>query len=153
MQFLHRFRRYLLLLLSLTLSVQAMAVASLGACHQVKALALASANIASANIASVHDHHADQPAHRAAEHRHGHSHSHSEQAAHVALNTDADERPAEDDGRVKCPACATCHLCSVLLTTPTVLADVPAGGSVSFVESTVPRVRNVASGLERPPRA
>ena len=142
MHSLRQFRRFLLLLLSLTLSVQAMAVASLGECHRVKAVASLQAS-----LAPMRAHHGEASAHRDADHGHG------KHGAAVAQDNDAGDRPTQEASRVKCAACAACHLCSVVPTTPTVLADIPAGGSVLFPESTVPRVRNVASGLERPPRA
>lgn len=142
MNSLRQFRRFLLLLLSLTLSVQAMAVASLGECHRVKALASVQAS-----LAAKHSHHGDASAHLDTDHGHG------KRGAATTQSNDAGDRPAQDGSRVKCAACAACHLCSVVPTTPTVLADIPAGGSVLFPESTVPRVRNVANGLERPPRA
>lgn len=141
MNSLRQFRIYLWLFLSLTLSVQAMAVASLGECHQAKALASVQAN-----LASTHKHHWEAPAHHHAEHGHGNH------GAAVVHDNDAGDRPTQDGSQVKCSACAACHLCSGVLTTQTVLADIPATGSVSFPESTAPRVRNVASGLERPPR-
>ena len=142
MNYFRRFRRFLLLLLSLTLSAQAMAVASFGACHQAKALALSQAN-----VATSHGHHGDASAHPDTEH------GHDNHGVAVAHDEDAGDRPTQDGSRVKCAACAACHLCSVVLTTETIIADIPVGGSVSFPESAVPRVRNVANCLERPPRA
>ena len=137
------FRRLLLLLLSLTLSVQAMAVASLGACHQAKPFASTRMK-----VAVTHGHHGDVSAHHAAKHDDG------KHGAVTAHSGDSQDRSTQDDGsRVKCAACAACHLCSVVLLTDTALAYFPTSESASFAESTVPRVRNVASSLERPPRA
>lgn len=143
MKSLRQFRRALFLLLSLTISAQSMAVASLGSCHQVKALAFAQAS----PISLTHAHHGEASAHHEADHGHG------KHIAAAANDNDAGDRPLNVGSRVKCAACAACHVCSVVLTTQTVLADIPADGSVSFPEPAVPRVRNVASGLERPPRA
>ena len=138
-----QFRRALLLLLSLTLSMQAMAVASFGECHQGKALASMAAAVASTKHA-LHD---DGAAHHVTETGHG------ERGAAVGHNNDSGDRPAKDGSRIKCAACAGCHLCSVMLIDATVVADIPTAESASFPESEVPRVRNVANGLERPPRA
>lgn len=137
-----QFRRALSLLLSLTLSMQAMAVASFGECHRARALASAAAT-----VAVTQAQYSDSTAHHAAEARHE---KHRGAAAH---NTDSSDRPTQDDSRIKCAACAGCHLCSVVLIETTVVADIPATDSASFPESAVPRVRNVANGLERPPRA
>lgn len=138
-----QFRRALLLLLSLTLSMQAMAVASFGECHRVKALAALAATVTS----TTHTQHGDASAHRDA------ATGHDKHQSAVAQNNDAGDLPAQDNNRIKCAACAGCHLCSALLSDATVGADVPAAESASFPESAVPRVRNVANGLERPPRA
>ncbi len=137
-----QFRRFLLLLLGLTLSVQSMAVASLGACHKAKAFASQQVK-----VAATHGHHGDVPANHAAKHDHG---KHSAVTPH---DGDPEDRSTQDGNRVKCAACAACHLCSVVLPTETAAAYIPTDESVLFPESTVPRVRNVANGLERPPRA
>jgi hypothetical protein len=139
------FRRLLLLLLSLTLSAQAMAVASLGGCHQAKTVASTHGDVAAA-----HRHHDATLDHPAEETDHS---KHSQHGAVAAHGGDADERSTQEGSRVKCAACAACQLCSVLLTAEIVLADIPAGETVSFLQSEVPRLRNVANGLERPPRA
>ncbi len=138
-----QFRRALLLLLSLTLSMQAMAVASFGECHRAKALAALAATVAS----TPHTQHGDATAHYDATTGHD---KHQPAATH---NNDTGDRPAHDGSRVKCAACAGCHLFSVLLIDASVVADIPVAESASFPESEVPRVRNVANGLERPPRA
>jgi hypothetical protein len=138
-----QFRRALLLLLSLTLSMQAMAVASFGECHRVKALAALAATVTS----TTHTQHGDASAHHDAATGHG---KHRPAATH---NNDTGERTTQDDSRIKCAACAGCHLCSAVLTDARVVADIPAAESALFPESIVPRVRNVANGLERPPRA
>lgn len=133
MTYLFRFRRCILLLLSLTLSAQAMAVASLGVCHRMQALAAAH-RVA----APVAHHHADSVAHE-----HGSMH-------HADPSNTA---PASDDTRVGCAACAVCHLASAMPGALTVAADIPVAGSTRFPLIDIARVRNVASGLERPPRA
>ena len=139
-----RFRRFALLLLGLTLGTQAMAVASLGACHQVKALSAMQLTVGShADQQSVADA-VDMP-----HHRHD-SHAHHGAAAH---DTESNGNPGDVGSRVKCAACAGCHLCSVVLPAENVLADVLTTGSTAFPESAVARARNIASGLERPPRA
>ena len=117
-----------------------MAVASFGGCHQVKAFA-------QANVAASHRQHGDAITHPNVEQRHG------KHGTASLPGDDAGNGSTQDGSRVKCASCAACHLCSVVLNTETVLADIPTDGSVSFPESDVPRVRNVASGLERPPRA
>ncbi len=144
MNFFCQFRRLLFLLLSLTLSAQSMAVASLGACHKVKALALLSAQV---SVSASHRSHGDVAT------QHGSAHVHGKQGAVAAHSGDSEDRSTQDGGRVKCVACAACHAFSVVLPTETALADIPVSGSVSFPESASPRVRNVANGLERPPRA
>lgn len=142
MNFLRQFRRPLLLLLSLTFSMQAMAVASLGACHRAKALALAEAS-----VTAPHQGHGDVAPHHAGER------NHRDEDANVTAGGHSKDAPSQDASRVKCAACAACHLCSVVLTTATVDVDIPAVEATFFPESSVPRVRNVANGLERPPRA
>jgi len=142
MNLFRQFRRCLLLLLSLTLSAQAMAVASFGACHRAKPLASVEMSVSASR-----QHHGDSVAHQAGERNNGH---HS--ADSVANGYPKDGGP-QDASRVKCAACAACHLCSVVLTNETVAVDIPAGESTSFPQVAVPRVRNVANGLERPPRA
>lgn len=142
MNFFRQFRHCLLLLLSLTLSAQAMAVASFGACHRAKALASVETSVS----VSRH-HHGDAVAHHTGERDDGH------QSADSVANSHPKDGGAQDSSRVKCAACAACHLCSVVLTNETIAVDIPAGESTSFPEAAVPRVRNVANGLERPPRA
>ena len=142
MSFFRQFRRPLLLLLSLTFSMQAMAVASLGACHRAKALVSAETN-----VTSPHKSHSDMAAHHASERSHG------VDGANAATGGHSKDNPSQDASRVKCAACAACHLCNVVLTTATIDVDIPAVEPTFFPESSVPRVRNVASGLERPPRA
>lgn len=137
-----QFRRCLFLLLSLTLGVQAMAVASFGECHQAKALASVAAT-----VATTHGQHSDAVAHHTAEA------GHEKHGAAAAQNFDIDNQSTQDSSRIKCAACAGCHLCSVILISAMVLADIPVAELASFPESTVPRLRNVANGLERPPRA
>jgi hypothetical protein len=78
-----QFRRLLLLLLGLTLSVQLMAVASLGACHKAKAFASQQVK-----VTAPHGHHGDVPANHAAKHDHG---KHGAVAAH---NGDSENRTA-----------------------------------------------------------
>jgi hypothetical protein len=141
MSYFFRFRRYILLLLSLTLSAQAMALASLGACHRMKAL------VAIEQVVLAMPHHGSSNAHH-----------HADSAAHDASSThDADSGASGtgsgDDKRVSCAACAVCHLASAIPSTLTVAADIPVAGSSSFPRMDVPCARNVASGLERPPRA
>jgi hypothetical protein len=119
-----------------------MAVASFGACHQTKAFAAAQANRTAA-----HQHHDVASAHSDAEH------IHDKHAAVSALGNNSSDPTTQDGSRVKCASCAACHLCSALLSAETDVVDIPTGGSVAFPESEVPRIRNVASGLERPPRA
>ena len=128
-----QFRRCTLLLLSLTLSAQAMAVASLGSCHRMKAMMALHQMV----TPDAH-HHADS-----AEHHDGSMH-------HADGNGKA---PTNDDARGGCAACAACHLSSVILNTEHPVADVPLPGGTTFPHTDVPRARNVASGLERPPRA
>lgn len=125
--------RFIVLLLSLTLSAQAMAVASLGSCHRMKALT------------AVHQVSESTP----------HHHADSE-APHDGLMHHAEssgKAPASDYTRVSCAACASCHLSIVIPNSVVVSADIPVVGATIFPAKKVPRVRNVASGLERPPRA
>lgn len=138
------FRRFLLLVLSLTLTAQSMAVASLGACHKANALALLSAQL---NVSASHRHHQNVSSQLDS------TRGYSEHVAVPAHGQDSDDDSTRDGSRAKCAACAACHLCSVILTSASITADTPMGGSVSFPESIVPRARNVANGLERPPRA
>ncbi|GEM_PF-4118984 len=142
MNFFRQFRRPLLLLLSLTFSMQAMAVASLGACHRAQALASAEVS-----VTSPHQRHGDMAAHHDGERNQG------DDGANAATGEHSKDSPSQDPSRVKCAACAACHLCSVVLTSTTIAVDIPDGDSTFFPESIVPRVRNVANGLERPPRA
>ena len=133
MTYFHPFRRCILLLLSLTLSTQALAVASMGACHRMKALT------------AVHQMVAPTA------HQHASAAAHHDGSMHHA--GDHGKAPTGDDTRVSCAACAACHLCSIILNNVTVAADVPVEASTRFPNIEVPRARNVASGLERPPRA
>ena len=125
------FRRFILLLLSFTLCTQAMAVASLGACHRMRALT------ATAQVAEEARHaHADLSAH------HDGSMHHQESRGNG---------PSSDDARGSCAACASCHLSSIIVGTVIVAADIPAADATVFQDAEIARVRNVASGLERPP--
>ena len=128
-----KFCRVIFLLLSFTLSSQAMAVASLGSCHRMKALI------------AVHE--ATQPT----------AHLHADLAVHhdgSAHHTDSNGKaPATDDTRVSCAACAACHMSSAIFSRVIVSADIPVAGTMFFPDTEVPRARNIASGLERPPRA
>lgn len=141
---LHRFRRFIFLLLSLTLSAQAMAVASMGACHRMNSLTK-SHRIA----ASAHDHAA------AAGH---HLHAHGGETAvpdsnGVQAADSGGTSTSGDNGRGSCAACAACHVASAILNSELDLIDIPRCGSVMFPALEVARLRPVASGLERPPRA
>ena len=139
MKFLIPFRRCILLLLSVTLSMQLMAAASFGACHRVKALI---------EVQEVHKAHevAAPPAHH-----HADSTAHHDGSMHHADSSD--KAPAGDNTRVSCAACAACHLFSVIGNGVNVTTALPVAGAASFPDTEVARVRNVASGLERPPRA
>jgi hypothetical protein len=145
MMYFLRFRRFALLLLSLTLSVQAMAVTSFGACHRVKAL-LSTTPL----TVYAHAQHPSGSSVTTTEDRVNHGHAHHGNAAH---DTESNDTSSAENIRVKCAACAGCHLCSAVLLAENVLADIPKTGLTVFMEFTVPRVRNVASGLDRPPRA
>lgn len=140
-----RFRRFALLLLSLTLSTQAMAVVSFGACHQVKAL-LSAAHLTVGTDAEQYA----QPNTVAVTH---HSHDRNTHHGDAAHDSESSDSSKTEKSRVKCAACAGCHLCSAVLPAENVVADIPKTGLTAFPEFTVPRVRNVATGLERPPRA
>jgi len=144
-----RFRRFALLLLSLTLSTQAMAVLSFGACHQVKALLSATQVVVAASVVTSADDHSGLSTTAATLHKQD-STAHHDTAPH---DTESSDSSNGDSSRVKCAACAGCHLGSAVLPTDIVVADIPKSESTSFLEFTVPRVRNVASGLDRPPRA
>ncbi len=133
MNYLLRFRRCILLLLSVTLSMQVMAAASFGACHRVKAL--------------IEVHQADAPP----AHHHDDSKAHHDGSMHHADSSD--KAPAGDNTRVSCAACAACHLFSVVGNGVNVTTALPVAGAASFPDTEVARARNVASGLERPPRA
>jgi len=135
MHFSSKFCRVILLLLSLTLSAQAMAVASFGACHRTKALALISVYQVTLPTA---DHHVDSAAHHGAPMHHADSSS---------------KAPADDGKRLSCAACAACHLSSFILNGDSVAVDIPVAPATVFPNSELARARNVASGLERPPRA
>ena len=147
-----RFRRFALLLLSLTLSTQAMAVVSFGACHQVKALLSATqvvvAASAKAKVGAHAEHHFGASTTAAAHHEHD-SAAHHDAAPH---DTESSDSSNGDGTRAKCAACAGCHLGCAVLSADNAAADIPKSGSTAFLEFTVPRVRNVASGLDRPPR-
>ena len=133
MIYLSQFRRCFLLLLSLTLSAQAMAVASVGACHRMKALTAV---------------------HQAAEptaHHHADAAAHDDGSMHHADATG--KSPASDDTRLSCAACAACHLCAVMPNVEIALTDNPIASAAIFLDTDVARARNVASGLDRPPRA
>ncbi len=133
MTYLFRFRRCILLLLSLTLSAQAMAVASLGACHRIKAMTTVQEPVL------------------AAAHHHGDAAAHHDGAVHHAdaVNTS----PWTEEARLSCAACAACHATSIIPNTETSLPDALVADATIFPDTDVPRARNVASGLERPPRA
>ena len=133
MKFLIPFRRCILLLLSVTLSMQVMAAASFGACHRVKAL--------------IEVHQADAPP----PHHHDDSTAHHDGSMHHADSSD--KAPAGDNTRVSCASCAACHLFSVIANGVNVTTALPVAGAASFPDTEVARARNVASGLERPPRA
>ena len=128
-----KFCRFIVLLLSLTLSAQAMAVASLGSCHRMKALT------------AVHQVSEPTP------HHHADSEAHHDGSMHHAESSG--KAPASDDTRGSCAACAACHMSSVITSSVIVLAYIPIRGATIFPDMEVPRARNVASGLERPPRA
>lgn len=145
MTYLLRFRRFALLLLSLSLTTQAMAAASFASCHRVQALLSATQLTASAP-----DQHRSRSISAAVTHHQHGSFAHHGDTAH---DLESSHGSKSEKSRVKCAACAACLLCSVVLPTENGLADVPKAASTSFLEFTVPRVRNVASGLERPPRA
>lgn len=140
-----RFRRFALLLLSLTLSAQAMAVASFGACHRVTA-ALSATHLG-ADTHTEHAVHANMVV--ATDQKHD-SHSHHGDASH---EPDSNDSSKNEKSRVKCAACAGCHLLGAVLPAEHAVAEILKSESTHFLEFTVPRVRNVASGLERPPRA
>ena len=143
MNIFRQFRRALCFLLSLTLSMQAMAVASFGECHRIRALSSLAATVAS----TTHTQRGDATAHHDAASGLG------KHASTVEHGNDAGNPPTQDGTRTKCSACAGCHLCTAVLINATVVADIPAAESASFPGSAVSRVRNVANGLERPPRA
>jgi hypothetical protein len=140
-----RFRRFIFLLLSLTLGAQAMAVVSMGACHRMKSLT-ALPHVA---MASAHDHSDSATHHMYAQI--GEKMAHRSGAAHDTES--GGTAPSGDDSRVSCAACAACHLSSVILNTEIELTDIPGSGAAAFPDAEVPRTSNVASGLERPPRA
>ena len=135
MHFSRKFCRIILLLLSLTLGAQAMAVASFGACHRMKAIAL------------ISEHHSTPPA----------AHHHVDDAAHDCLAMQHDDSsnkaPADDGTRASCTACAACHVSSFILNDHTVAAYIPVARATVFPDNEVARAFNVESGLERPPRA
>jgi hypothetical protein len=135
MHFSTKFCRIILLLLSLTLSAQAMAVASFGACHRMKALALIAVH--HVTLPTSH-HHVDSAAHDGA------AMHHAESSSTV---------PADDGSRVSCAACAACHVSSFILNDDSVTAHIPVASPTVFQDNEVARARNVASGLDRPPRA
>ena len=111
-----------------------MAVASLGACHRIKALA------AVHQLAAPTAHHdADSAAHD------------HESMQHHADSTG--KSPASDDTRLSCAACAACHLCAVIPNVAIALTDIPIASATDFLDTDVALARNVASGLDRPPRA
>ena len=148
-----QFRRFVLLLLSLTLSTQAMAVMSFGACHQVKALLSATRVVVAApatvKVDAHAEHHSGLLSIAAMHHQHD-GNAHHGVAFH---DTESSDSSNVDSSRVKCAACAGCHLGIAVLPAKIVVADIAKTESTSFLAFTVPRVRNVASGLDRPPRA
>ena len=135
MHFPIKFCRVILLLLSLTLSAQAMAVASFGACHRMKALSLTAAHHVA--LPAVH-HHIDSAAHDGAAMHHADS---------------SGPVPADDGSRASCAACAACHVSNFILNDDSVTAHIPVASPTVFLDNEVARARNVASGLDRPPRA
>ena len=116
-----------------------MAAASFGSCHRVKALI---------EVQEVHKAHevAVPPTHH-----HADSTAHHDGSMHHADSSD--KALAGDNTRVSCAACAACHLFSVIGNGVNVTTALPVAGAASFPDTEVARVRNVASGLERPPRA
>lgn len=148
-----RFRRFAFLLLSLTLSVQAMAVASLGACHRMKALSSVIAVAAHGTQHAITKYEATQaPRNPAHEMHHGSSAQHDSVQAGASLNHSHGDSQNDGD-RVKCASCAGCVLSCAVLPDAAFAVNIPAASVTKFLESTLPRVDNIANGLERPPRA
>ena len=145
MNYFVRFRRFALLLLSLSLCMQSMAVTSLGACHQVKAL-----SSAAQVVGGAHAQHDARLNAKAVTHHDDQSSAHHDDAIHDMQGSDSSKT---DKNRAKCAVCAGCYVCSGVLPAENLMADISKSKSAIFHEVTVPRVRNVASGLERPPRA
>jgi len=83
--------------------------------------------------------------------------SHGETAAphsDVAHSTHSgDKPPSSDNSRDSCAACAACHVANAILNSELDLIDIPKSGTATFPVVEVSRLRQVASGLERPPRA
>lgn len=133
MNFLFRFRQCIFLLLSFTLSAQAMAVISLGACHRAKVMTTVQASAPSGA------------------HHHAEAAAHPHTSMHHADSTG--KAPVADDARQSCAACAACHMASIIPNDVMILLGPLVATAAIFPNTDVPRARNVANGLERPPRA
>ena len=83
-------------------------------------------------------------------HHHADSQAHGDGPMHHADSSRT--APANDDTSVSCAACASCHMSGAIPSRMIVSADIPVADATTFADTEVPRARNVASGLERPPR-
>jgi hypothetical protein len=136
------------LLLSITLGAQAFAVSSFKSCHQRLRVMV---------VLSV-SHDTDGSAHK---HHHGKvTVATPESAATDPLGSDADQtapkaptKQVTDNDRTTCAACAGCAHATALVYHVSNEIALIAATKTTFLPIELPRVRNVASGLERPPRA
>ena len=136
------------LLLSITLGAQAFAVSSFKSCHQrLRVMA-----------APTMSHHADGSAHQ---HHHGNVMvATPESAATDPFSIDADQmvpvaqsKQVTDKDRTACAVCVGCaHATALVYYFSNEISSFVAL-KTTFLPIDLPRVRNVASGLERPPRA
>lgn len=125
--------------LSLTLAVQAFAVGSLKSCHQKMRLTTA-ASMHQQDAISSHDRHGDM--------------------ASVQLSGDSTQdrrsvpvKKVIASDRAACAACAGCSHAVALIPTFNIEIAPVEMSTLSFLPEYLSRVRNVANGLERPPRA
>jgi hypothetical protein len=128
----HRLRIWIASLLCLALVGQTTAFVRLGLCHGAAVSGMVAMSNDIAASARSHDH---------ASHEHEHHGARQDRASN-----------SDEDG-MKCPVCASCCHFSALAGSTIGAAPnfEPAASAFSFLF--VPRIRNVADGLERPPRS
>jgi ferredoxin len=136
------------LLLSITLGTQAFAVSSFKSCHERLRL------MAALSVSHETDNSTDQHHHGnfvAAKHQSAVTNQTRGDAHQAALKAPA--KQVTDKDRTTCAACAGCaHAVALVYRVSDEIAPI-AAASTTFLPTDLARARNVASGLERPPRA